>query len=493
MNRQAINRSAKSFRQAARQLVDFMRTNGIKSLLLGLSGGADSVLTLHLLAEASRHLPELKLGISHANFNLRGEESLRDEKFVRELVDEYNKNATLFPNLTIKFYCKSFATESYSSDNHLSIEMAARELRHGWWDEILSGDHYQYIVTGHHANDNEETLLLNLLRGSSPHGLKGMSQLGDRIFRPLLFLYKGDILSLLNDFENEGNLTPALSKGYVTDSTNCDSDYRRNFLRNEIIPSLEKRWEGVHTALQTTIELQSEAAAIIESSIKNFLDSCSRLDSGEILWDELKGFPSPVTLIYHWLKSRGMTTAIAKEIARHIPAGDEAVSVAYGRQWSLPDGSRVLTTRDCIRLIPAEDIKGNAGSKFILSIPMMKTERVEIDKDMYDRIRSASPLEAYLPEDPSNNGAYKWRKPREGDRMKLFPRPGKGVRSKLVSDILREAGVPVPLREKILMLCNVKSGEIVWIPGIRRAGTDLITPGSSTAYHLTANLQPMGT
>ncbi len=481
MNHFAINHSAGNFREASRQLAYFMQTHGISSVLLGLSGGADSVLTLHLLASVSNILPNLRLGISHVNFNLRGRESLRDENFVRKLVDSYISSSE-YPNLEINFYYDTFPTKKFARENHLSIEMAARELRHGRWQTLLAKEDYQFIVTGHHAGDNEETMLLNLLRGSSPHGLRGMQPLRDHIFRPLLSLYKEQILTLLADFRRGGFNLNLPEEDFVDDSTNASSDYRRNFIRNRILPLLEEKWEGLHTALQATIDLQTEAAEITDYAINNFLETCRDSKQGVLHWSEIKKFPAPVSLIYHWLKNHGMTTSIAKDVAGHIPCGDCLFDKETGKQWELRDRSVLITTADGLRLLSNDELSETDSNVWKSSL---KIEKIKIDKNSLLKIKTASLDEVYLPNDPTDKSQYKWRKPAKGDRMKLFSKKHADPKSKLVSDILREAGVPAPMRDKIRMLCNCRNGEIIWIPGIRRGGADLLSQHDEFAFHIT--------
>lgn len=474
---------ARSFEESVRILRRYLCRHAIDSLLLGISGGADSVLALRLLAEASREIPGFRLGAAHANFHLRGEESMRDERFVKRIADYYSGE--------VEFFFRDFDTEDFARQQQISIEMAARQLRHEWWDKLCSRHNFRLIATGHNADDNEETLLLNLLRGASPRGLGGMAPLGNRIFRPLLGLHRSDILRLLTDFDRtHKNLET--SERYVVDSTNLESEYRRNFLRNEIIPLLEQRWSGVHTALQTTLRLQTESSAIIDFAIADFLKRHEVNEKKNISYSSLREFPAPASLIFHWLESHGITSTIAREIADHIPSAQSVVEAdlhsfrtpptTFGKRWKLPDGSEILTTPEGLKLTVPDNLTPTGYLTTDSPRPAAKDwTELNTDESILKKLRRATPAEVYLPH-PSSE--YGWRTPAEADRLRLFP-DRKGRRgSKLVSDILREAGIANIDRDKILMLYNLRSGDIVWIPGIRRAGSDLISPADKIIYYL---------
>lgn len=492
--------SGYSFRDAVRKLREYILKHRISSVLLGVSGGADSVLALHLLAEVAKKLSGFRLIVAHANFQLRGEESLRDEKFVRKL-------AVALPE--VKFFFKKFDTRRYALDNKISIEMAARELRHSWWDALCRETDTQLIATGHNSDDNEETMLLNLLRGSSPRGLRSMSPLGDRIFRPLLGLSRKEILLLLknhateylsesqteaSDCHSPSETTSEITREshscdsqavrvsplFMTDSTNLLTDFRRNFLRNEILPQLRNRWEGLDSALQTTIELQAEAAALTEFAVRRFINDHHVEELNEILFENIKLFPAPLTLIYSWLSSHGLSTAKVREIVSHIPCYYNGIHYSPGRRWILDDGSQVVTTPTSLRLESAVDNTPYEQSEnWEPEISDWKT--LYFSKEIMEKIKKASKAEVYLPYPPSE---YEWRVPEKGDKILLFPDRYGRRKTKLVSDVLREAGIPLTGRKTINLLTNKTTGEIVWIPGIRRAGSDLVDVNCDKIFYL---------
>lgn len=185
-----------------------------RPVLVALSGGADSVALLHMLVTAG-----YQTVAAHCNFHLRGEESDSDEAFVHHLCRQLN----------VTLHVKQFDTRSYAADKQLSIEMAARDLRYEWFAQLLADLDIPLVAVAHHADDNAETLLLNLTRGTGLKGLAGMAPLNGRIVRPLLNMSRADIelYCQLNALK------------FVTDSTNDTDDVARNRIRHHVIPELK--------------------------------------------------------------------------------------------------------------------------------------------------------------------------------------------------------------------------------------------------------------
>ena len=188
---------------------------GSKKLLLAISGGIDSMVLLDLLSKI-----DIDLSLAHCNFKLRGKESDSDESFVRSKA--IKQDFTLF--------VKEFDTKEYASEHKCSVQMAARELRYRWFRELLSDYGYDYIITAHHANDNLETFLINLSRGTGIDGLCGIPEKSDYILRPLLPFIKSEII----DYAQENNIR------WREDLSNQDDKYLRNKIRKELVPLLEE-------------------------------------------------------------------------------------------------------------------------------------------------------------------------------------------------------------------------------------------------------------
>lgn len=278
---------------------------GLKKIIATVSGGADSVAML-----AAIYSTGIKTVAAHCNFHLRGEESNRDEEHVREICRQINVEL-----LTIDFDVEDYI----SHQKGMSVEMACRELRHSWFASLLSDLKADRIATGHNADDNIETLFLNLMRGSGTSGLRGMLPDTGKIWRPLLSFHRHDILNYLT----EKGLT------YVTDSTNLESDYRRNYLRNEIIPLLRARWTGFDKALDRSISLLREENKLVVSCINESLPQ----ENGPLNTDIIINFPDPELLIRRYIEPLGPFTTTASEVAAAIVADKPNI-----KKWKLRKG-----------------------------------------------------------------------------------------------------------------------------------------------------------
>lgn len=257
-------------------------------VLVGLSGGADSIALLTLL---------VKLGYSciaaHCNFHLRGEESMRDERFA----EEYAKT------LQVPFLKTDFDTEQYAAANHLSIEMAARELRYNWFEEKRSETGAQAIAVAHHRDDSVETVLMNLVRGTGIRGMSGIRPKNGYVVRPLLCVTRKEITAWLD----AGNIS------YVTDSTNLSDAYTRNFIRLRVLPLLEEINPSVRTAIARTVDHLSAAEAVyihvVEQAKAEVL-----VEGNRISIPALMHYPSPDAILYELLKAYNFSRTVSEDI-----------------------------------------------------------------------------------------------------------------------------------------------------------------------------------
>jgi len=212
-------------------------------LLVAVSGGADSITLCHLLKEAN-----YTFSVAHCNFSLRDEESDGDENFVK---DYCKKNK-------IPFFNKAFNTLEYAQKKGISIQMAARELRYNWFNELIEKHNFDYLLTAHHANDNIETFFINLLRGSGINGLKAIVPKKDKIVRPLLFATRVEIESYI-----------AKSKIlFREDSSNKEEKYLRNQLRLQIIPAFKKLNPSFEKTISNEIEILQETNLILQKEVE---------------------------------------------------------------------------------------------------------------------------------------------------------------------------------------------------------------------------------
>lgn len=228
------------------QFTDYIKKGNLfqpqDKLLLAVSGGVDSVVLCELCKQAG-----YDFAMAHCNFQLRGEDSERDEKFVATLAKKYG----------VAFYTTAFDTTAVAKQEKKSIEEAARELRYTWFEKIRTEHNYNYLVTAHHANDNIETVMMNFFRGTGIKGLHGILPLQHKIARPLLFATKNDISA----FANENSLA------FVTDYTNAQNDFTRNYFRNELIPAVKKVFPGAEENMLNNIVRFGEAEQLYNQAI----------------------------------------------------------------------------------------------------------------------------------------------------------------------------------------------------------------------------------
>lgn len=214
-------------------------------LLLAVSGGVDSVVLCELCKQAGYDFV-----IAHCNFQLRGEESERDEVYVRGLANKYD----------VEVYVKRFNTATVATSEKKSIETAARDLRYQWFYELINKQTdkpINHILTAHHADDSIETAVMNFFRGTGIAGLHGILPSQGKIKRPLLFARRMEI----EQYAKENNLD------FVTDSTNVETVYTRNFFRNEILPLIKRNYPGADKNVLATISRMQEAELLYKQAI----------------------------------------------------------------------------------------------------------------------------------------------------------------------------------------------------------------------------------
>lgn len=253
-------------------------------LLLAVSGGVDSVVLCELCKQAAYDFV-----IAHCNFQLRGEESDRDEKFVRELGKKY----------TAEVLVKKFDTEKYAAENKLSIQVAARELRYQWFHELIESAVAKFVVTGHHANDNVETMLMNFFKGTGINGLKAILPKQGKIVRPLLFAKKETLLA----FARDHNLA------FTEDSSNASDKYTRNYFRNQLLPALQKVFPQAEDNMIENLQRFREVDELYRQSINLHKKKLMEPKGGEIHIPVLKLLRSqPLhSIVYEIISDFGFT------------------------------------------------------------------------------------------------------------------------------------------------------------------------------------------
>ncbi len=395
-------------------------------LILGISGGADSVCLMHIL---------LALGycfdLAHCNFNLRGKESDEDEGFVKELAEKYQ----------LKLHVNHFDTEGYATENKISTQMAARDLRYAWFHDLLASENAKYIAIAHHENDDVETFFINLIRGSGVKGLLGISEKTESIVRPLLAVSRTEIESYLN--ENE--------LSYRNDSSNASVKYLRNKIRHELMPLLEEMNPSIQHTIADEMKILEGVLQIFTPKIEEVRKELIQEKDGLVQFkiSALLALNPLHNYLYELLIPYGFVTveAIAKSLKGQS-----------GKQF-FSNTHSLLIDREFI-FISELDVKKNESItieemtkeiKHPIQLNFSKTDNVEWIKDVNFAQLDFEKLQFPLT-------LRKWK---EGDKfmplgMKTF---------KKLSDFFIDNNFSILDKQEQWLLCS--GDDIVWVVGCR--------------------------
>ncbi len=394
--------------------------------LVALSGGADSVCLLLILANLG-----YRVEATHCNFHLRGDESVRDEQFCIDLCRRHD----------IPLHIAHFDTRTYAAAHKVSIEMAARDLRYVYFEQLRDSIGAATICVAHHREDSVETVLLNLIRGTGIDGLTGISPRNGNVVRPLLSVSRCDIESWLK----------SCGEGYVTDSTNLINDVRRNRIRLDVIPLLQTINPSVVDSIyQTSIRL-GEAARMANSPVIH-----NRYKGDSLPYAMLTQEPSAEYVLWYRLSPLGFTPAQIGEMTA-------AIGGPSGREWTSASHI-VVTTHSELVIAPREECVVTPVSMPIdgtYLVPTGDKMKVETAAFSANTIISKDPMSVMLDAD-----AVSWpltlRRICRGDRF--VPLGMKG--SKLVSDYLtdRKRNL-VEKRHQMVVVDDLD--RVVWLVGER--------------------------
>ncbi len=413
--------------QIQQYIIQHQLLSGEKPVVVGISGGADSVALLHILVSLG-----YKCIAAHCNFNLRGDESFRDEQFTIDFTKR----------LQVPLCKISFETNKYAQENRLSVEMAARELRYRWFEELLNTYDADAVAVAHHRDDSVETLLINLTRGSGLTGLTGIKPKNGNVVRPLLCVSREDIYAYI---ENNG-------LEYVTDSSNSSDIYTRNFIRLKVIPLLEEINPSVKASLARTANHLYDASLIYNHSIeeaRKVITQNNRLSISALL-----SFPAPATILYEMLKPYGFSRTVCESIFTVLEKDSGKIFYSSTHRL-LKDRSDllidVLSGEDNrAYLINLEDDNVDLPVELKPEIVVIK-EDYQIEKDKkfayFDFDKLSFPLVL-----------RHWQ---EGDWFVPFGMKGK----KKISDYFNDKKFSLFDKEKTWLLCSGQ--DVIWIVGER--------------------------
>lgn len=435
------------------RFIDYIKSNRLftvnDTLLVGVSGGRDSVVLSDLLFKTG-----YAFAIAHCNFNLRGEESERDEAFVQALAARYDK----------PFYCSSFETAKVADKEGISIEMAARNLRYAWFEETRKKHHYDSILVAHHMDDQIETFFLNLSRGTGITGLTGMKAVNGKITRPLLFAQGKEI----ETYATEQNLE------YREDSSNFRMEFQRNKIRHLIVPLMEELNPSFRSGMKDTISHLDDACRIFYQAIDQATEHIvTRRAAGEIEISlaELRLLDPLPTYLFEILKPYHFNGDVVEEMIKGF--GGQP-----GKQFFSPTHRAVLD-RDTILV---QKIRDTPSNRYYLEENCTGIEHpVKMSIDNYRRdvtLRLNVPANKALIDKDKIQFPLILRKWQQGDYFQ--PLGMKGM--KKLSDFFVDEKFSLSDKERTWILANGE--EIVWIVGVRLDDRYKITPGTKNILEL---------
>ena len=275
-------------------------------VLIGLSGGADSVYLLRTLLQLGYYVVAV-----HCNFHLRGEESMRDEEFVRDLCQK----------LGVELVVKDFDTQTYASDNKVSVELAARELRYDYFESMREETGADKIAVAHHRDDNVETMLWNMMRGTGLRGLRGMLPQNGNVIRPLLCIGRKEI-------EEELNL---MNQDFIVDSTNLCDDVTRNKIRLDLLPMMRQLNAGVDGNIATMMENMLEVWRIYTEYITKMKILCLKTVGDKLIVDlaRVEDAASVISVVYEIVAPFGFNRVQVEGMLSAL-SGKEFISMGNG-------------------------------------------------------------------------------------------------------------------------------------------------------------------
>lgn len=409
-------------------------------ILVGFSGGKDSVVLLHAL-KALSSLYGITVTALHINHGIRGSEAMRDQEFCREFCE---KNG-------IDFICKSVDAPLFAKEKRIGLEEAARILRYKAFSEAAAEKRITKIATAHTASDNFETLIFNLTRGSAAEGLRGIPPVRDNVIRPLIHCTTQDVL----DYAKEAGLD------YVTDSTNCDTDYSRNFIRHNVVPLLKQLNPSAEKGINTLCDS-------VRSDISFISDCVDKIDTDN---------PTELSNLHTALLSRKLikmykdTEPESQLSSLHVTDMINLLKIycAEGcrevKKLSLPGGINYVITPSRVyferasekKILPPRTLRyglnqleNGFGSLYVTDSPL---ENSEIDPNIINIYKKS--IWVTVKKDLVSDIIIRSRQ--DGDLFRF------SNMTKKVKKMLQEKGLSLKKREKLPFLCD--SQGIIWIPG----------------------------
>jgi tRNA(Ile)-lysidine synthase len=422
-------------------------------ILLAVSGGMDSMVMLNLFKEAA-----YPIGVAHCNFQLRGEDSNKDEAFVKA---ECQRNS-------VPFYSTRFETEEFATEHGLSVQMAARDLRYAWFNEIAEREGYDFIATAHHLNDSLETILLNLTKGTSLRGFSGIPLKNGKIMRPMLFASHDAIKSFAEIHEIN----------WREDLSNSTDDYQRNFLRHQVVPKLKELNPSLEETLQKSLIKVYGSLELMERGKRTVEIQCKKSAEGVHIQKKTLGeFHNTAAVLWELVHQFGFNLEQCQSVVESL-YGQPGKKFFAGQHQITIDRDEILLS-ERVEIWEAVTVSNDSG-KFFLGPFSLEVKSIDDPESRFDKGRNEAVLDKEKLTFPLT-----WRKWRVGDHFY----PMGLTHKKKLSDFMIDSKISLPAKDLVTVLES--GGEIAWIVGYRIDDRFKITPEtrSSVAFQLHAHFK----
>lgn len=428
-------------------------------VIVTLSGGADSVALFRVLLSIGAECVAL-----HCNFGLRGAESDRDEAFVRNLCAVHG----------VSLKVRHFDVAEYEREHKVSTEMACRELRYAWFEEERKAEGAKSIAVAHHHDDNVETFFLNLFRGSGVQGLAGIKPRNGNIVRPLLCVTREEI---------EGYLA-AMEQDFVVDSTNLENDYKRNKIRNVLIPAVKELFPNVETGISRTLQnLQgcNELYQCLVDDLRRKSVKCSENGDAEIDLQPIGGIEcGGETALFEMLKEFGFNSVQCAEIYCQWQDGNYQGQSYFSPEYeAVPRRTSIelfKIGKDAIaeQSVNLNDLVNAPENSFPIVVALKTKEKGVTRLQCVDG-KSVIALSREILE---NNVILTLRKWRSGDKIHPYGMNG----SKTVANLLADAGCTEAQKRSVMVLAQ--NDDILWVLGVRASNSYRVKKEDETYLEL---------
>ncbi len=426
---------------AIKRSLTSLRVSTSDRILVGVSGGVDSMVLLYILHQLGHNV-----SAAHVNFNLRGEESHNDALFVKLWCEDQG----------VSSYELSKNTKVYAEDNDLNTQTAAREIRYEWWESLVHLHQFDFVATAHHLDDAIETVFLNLLRGTGIKGLKGIPHRRDFYIRPMLEVSRKEIESFAHDFEIP----------FRTDSSNLSDVYQRNRLRHVLIPLLVEMAPGFHSSMKHTLQRVNLEWEIWEQAYHQWQQlKVQVVKDGFLIHGEHHEWP----LFLRWLEERGIPWHLSFDFLTSVKSDSGRVLTYEKYRLSRThDGFYYEEIQPTINLVlngPGHYTFGN----FNLAIDILSGKEF---------VSAPDPNTEYV-----NTEVIQWplyvRNIREGDSFQPI---GMNGHTKKIQDLLVDHKLEMYEKERVLLLTN--GDHILWVMGVRLDERAKVKPGQKEIYRI---------